>query len=434
MTTTKKSVVIILLWSLLTISLLLCWVLLQWYNPEYTVEAVGSLTQAHQKCACPSYLPPNTTVVRLSPPQRPFHSNHWFHIAEYYLANHHYFLNLKSSGIIIVSCDSKFVHLLTKSAFFFLVMMLPIQQSEWVMVVPPSYFEHCDQRGQLISPPKYTKDNFDEKVWMLRKNQSKYTSLQIRSSSLENFRFQPLCSPTEIAVGSTPINSSKWFYSYAEVESFRSKIAQVCGSHSINGLTQSTMLQKWNYSTSREGSYGTKRGVQSDIRINIHDNYVHDLPTTKLSKHAVFKLVVYQRDSNRRFQDLHNILQKIMTEISFPQSLNREAPGSESGSGSGLGSESGSDIGHESTSMIKFPQWSRSPAANKINITSSGLYQTNSVLLGTEEKTSDSQALPRSLPSTASASASAMAPRWRVEVSRWLKVLSAPSTFHSCIF
>jgi hypothetical protein len=269
------------------------------------------------------------STVRLSKPVHRFHSDHWFHIAEYYMSNNMAINSASSfernpfnepSGtchtIIVAPDDFRFLKRITKVTFFLLLLSFTNVNDLSVFVVSKkhsiskqsahnhlhsalSYFSGVDIAVQYDGTRPISK-----RFIMQSKNYQ-----QVIHSSGKNV----LCiNNFSIDTGNSPVNSGKWFNSSLQADRMRHKISVLCSN---------------SYEAHKEGSSG-----DHDVSMQLRRAQPHILVSRKfngtfLSLSAAinrplgnlrdsnsstygrkYRMVLYERDSNRFFQDIEGIL------------------------------------------------------------------------------------------------------------------------------
>jgi hypothetical protein len=277
-------------------------------------------------------------TVRLSKPVHRFHSDHWFHIAEYYLSNNmaiNSVSNFKENlfdapsstchVIIVAPDDIRFLKRITKVTFFLLLLSFTNVDDLSVYVVSNKHsLSKQSAHNQLHHASSYFSDvdiavQYDgtrpisERFIMQSKNYQ-----QVIPSIAKNV----LCTNNfSINTGNSPVNSGKWFNSSLQADRMRHKISVLCSN---------------NYEALKEGS-----SRDHDVSMQLRRAQPHILVSRKfngsfLSLSAAinrpldnlrasntstygrkYRMVLYERDSNRFFQDIEGILLLLSQQTDF---------------------------------------------------------------------------------------------------------------------
>jgi len=250
-----------------------------------------------------------TTLVALPKPKRRFHSNHWFHDGEYFLSMHAHpalrAIVANGDSIIILANEIKFVRQLTNMAAFILALALgPLDGSlKRLEVFEPAYLDiKLDDEGikwgsfssygagfvfrpGALAPGKssFFTPSFGERIWS--SSSSSPLSAAAASSGgggggggggveegVRDGRGKTCrCGKLVDFVGRTPVSSTKWFRGESgrgddlnEVAGMKHKIDALCGKIAPNA-----------------------------------------------SKPLKLKMLVYQRNANRKFENLPLLLQQL---------------------------------------------------------------------------------------------------------------------------
>ena len=281
-------------------------------TPQRLYRDSSGLASASSKCGCSGmFLDANkvrdlearanaTTLVALRKPSRRFHSNHWFHDGEYFLSMHSNAalrrIVQRDDVIIIMANEAKFVRQLTNVAAFLLLLALsPDDSARRLDVYEPAYLsvrvDADDNRwgsfasygpGFIYDRGAAPEEHFKAVAFGARNGQDKVCH----------------CGKLVDFVGKKPTRSSQWFRSHAEVADMRAKAASICARASNLTLLDplGATLKVWPGERERHltGNAGGPPPVQQ-----------------YLAGSRALKLVVYQRNSNRKFSDLDALLQHL---------------------------------------------------------------------------------------------------------------------------
>jgi hypothetical protein len=269
---------------------------------------------------------PNLFLILIEKPLRSFHSHHWFHIGE------HYLFDLKKPKISLIepvtifllAPSGRFIQQLTKVASFFLLLSLPIQfptnrnYSMNVFLIDPTVI----QKGMLKLPPIGSARklgnpkliSFALNPYYLLYNSSasynqQYQHMFDQKSSGEAVRsllsrlnldrstaYPNICfdeSSFHYSIGKFPGETSNWFRDQNETMLVRTRINQYCNQIPLEEVIKN--IESWSLSHTS--------------MISLISNEIMPL----------FKLVVYQRDTNRKFVELESILTRIFNKMNLNQ-------------------------------------------------------------------------------------------------------------------
>jgi hypothetical protein len=287
-------------------------------------------------------------TVRLSKPVHRFHSDHWFHIAEYYLSNN---MVMNSASIrnlyhepsdachviIVAPDDSRFLKRITKVTFFLLLLSFTNVNDVSVFLVGNKHsLSKESAHNRLHRALSYFSDahiwvQYDgtrpisERFIMQSKNYhqqvipssakndlcTNHSSLNTENSPVSSGR--DFCSNYSlINTGNSPVNSGKWFNSSRQADRMRHRISVLC---SNNYESQGDDI-------SRDHDISIKlRRAQPHILVSRKvdgsflslpaaiDRPLDALSGSNTSAHGrKYRIVLYERDSNRFFQDIEGIL------------------------------------------------------------------------------------------------------------------------------
>lgn len=231
-------------------------------------------------------------VVQLESSDRRFHSHHWFHIAEHYLA-HPSRRNLTSAQVLyMIPPSASFYSQLTRTSVFFLLLSLPFENIHRAVVVDSS------RHVQSCPPSSVHLQSYQSPLQYFSLAQSTFLEAYVNTSrSLASIPqvdtqcvyFHPTTnllssdmrdsSNFYIASGKHAYPSSDWFPDANDATLIRRRILRFCDS------------------SSGSGTYiGTSSIFDSD--------------------QPLLKLVIYQRDRNRRLLDVDGFIARILGEAS----------------------------------------------------------------------------------------------------------------------
>lgn len=240
-----------------------------------------------------SMRPGNTTIVQIRKPNRRFHSNHWYHMGEYFLSQHR---SAEVTGvirtgdtIIFIANEVKFVSQLTfTSAFFILLALSPGEgcadgsiRKTRIEFYEPSYVY------RRASAPSIEWGSFSSYGPSVILDMSKPNGQQFqRVNLLEHVREeinsgrQCHCGKLISSMGYHPTPSTQWFKTALEIHEFKDKIEAFCGAATD---ADASML-----------AAPYPRGSDA-----------------QLQGEKVFKMTVFERDSTRHFAGLRLMLEDL---------------------------------------------------------------------------------------------------------------------------
>lgn len=306
-----------------------------------------------EQCVC-GLSNANSAVIYLEKPRRSYHGNHWYHIGEYFLSRRKVIQNLVQrsnfSLVQLIAYDPHLSDMITPFTFFMIMLtlqsstsssdqlksielyrpltnshmkrlkrLLPRKacnvESEYSMeAIDRNYFNSsCSSGGQSShswapfsfhspTPPLYTfatalhPSLIDSTVFSLsRRSYGTFdtstpflASASVSSSSDSDSASRCHCGQYLGRVGHIPLNSSEWFSDPSEAVAIQRTADALC-----EAVTS--------YHPYTEG----------DLDIRVHQRAKATATTTAGSSGRVFKLVIYERDKNRKFSDLQGMLRDI---------------------------------------------------------------------------------------------------------------------------
>jgi hypothetical protein len=307
----------------------------------------------------------NVIIIQLLKPLHRFHSDHWFHMAEYYLSNnnrtHLSFFNdcggelqgpnshnavvdrnisaasfvtspynlcrkEKEFSVIIIIAppDPRFIKRLTKVAFFFLLLSFADGEVQHAFVVSHDYDKTSIPR---LSNGNILNHLYLESIFASKNNAGHYN----RSKTLVHRFLLPRdsssnISPAEYAIaryvsmssnnitfataGGSPVDSGKWFTSEKHVTEMRKKITRLCSCHDDKCDLQSQRNLLQNYQPEIFISRKTNGSLLSRPLAIMRslNRSLHSIVSSTGSFKKVYRILIYERDSNRLFQDLEGII------------------------------------------------------------------------------------------------------------------------------
>jgi hypothetical protein len=307
----------------------------------------------------------NVIIIQLLKPLHRFHSDHWFHMAEYYLSNNNrtelpinndcrgkleksisqkiavdrnisaasfvtsqYNLCRKKEGlsviIIIAPPDRRFMKRLTKVAFFLLLLSFTDGKIQHAFVVShdydktsipglnngnflnhiylESFFAANNNAGQYDRSKNLVQQYLLPRDSSINITPAEYTIARYINRSSNNISFA--------TTGGSPVDSGMWFTSENHVTEMRKKITRLCSCYNdkCNLQSQRNLLQndQPEILISRKINGILLSRPLAIIRSLNRSLYGYESRTRSLGKN--YRILIYERDSNRHFQDLEEIL------------------------------------------------------------------------------------------------------------------------------
>lgn len=262
-------------------------------------------------------------VYQLSNKHRRFHSNHWFHLCEYYLSRIHQIHSWRDKVAAIDQQNEEEEVVVAVNSPKFLEHITPM--TVFLLTLSFKYYSDSVKKVTVVFPSEqytiFSRSNTDDAngntttiVWNNQYSIFSYNNVSLYEQQYRTqkprFQFRSKSSKVECATfmgsfGDYPIPSDSWFRHKVDVNRVRQSIAQMCplvhhpiphtllkghifqwARNRLVGLTESAPIRD------KPGRFS---GTTSENNVNV----------------TTFKLVVYQRDLNRRFVDLEGILRKL---------------------------------------------------------------------------------------------------------------------------
>lgn len=276
------------------------------------------------------------TLFQLETPINRFHSHHWFHICEYYLtqplSSQRFQFIGNNHNYIIIPPTSKFFIQLTKTAFFFLLLSLPIQSYNKalnVIVIDPTYVTR--KSINTTSSTYYINLSADLRASLWIYNSNNLFGVFRKVNNVLYSDYVTSYSPDAITIpGRLPVPATDWFRFHNESDVIRDRIVYYCtparailssptsSSHSTIETWRSEHSQQQIHTSFNRSSRSSKdRFISTKQLEKASPSTLKDgSSTTPMNATRTLKLVVYQRDSNRRIFDLHTYLHDLFIEVS----------------------------------------------------------------------------------------------------------------------
>lgn len=217
-----------------------------------------------RECFCDSSTSDDSVLFFIGKPVRNFHGNHWFHIGEYFIAQHNSFARrLQSNKVRLIMQKSTITEHLTPFTFFLIALSFlnNLDQSIDLHVIDGVRELRRMEVGQnKISPMKLKAPQF-----------SFDGGLKILSADMNAIK-EPecVCGYYGGAMGVFPTRSDLWFDGEADVAAWRSKLKNSCSTP-----------------------------------------YRSDATSTSNRDQRRLRMVIYQRDIDRILVNLHDVLERI---------------------------------------------------------------------------------------------------------------------------
>ena len=295
-----------------------------------------------------------TLTIKLSKPLHRFHSDHWFHIAEYYLINNDKIIctNSKStediiegkhksaiicpgpSAVVIVAPeDPKFLKKLTKVTFFLLLLSFTDENISTALVVNHDFISqpHISRTvfGNIVSlrylrwihflPPPVVFLQYD----IMKPINERFLAPSELTHKFFSENVKTLSPMNSFNTGDIPNNSDRWFTSKDQVRRFRSKIHHLCDCPT--SMTRPSQLEARSDTAASQTPCSPNsqslliRAAHPNILVSRKLNGIFlSLPLAVVRPLKVqpkirgirrYRMVIYERNSNRRFSDLEETLE-----------------------------------------------------------------------------------------------------------------------------
>lgn len=195
-------------------------------------------------------------------------------------------MSIVSSGdtIVLMANEVKFVKQLTNTAAFFLTLALsPDGKAKKLEVYEPSYIDRrVDESGSKWGSfssygPGFVYSPYDSDPYR------HFVAPAFGDRVIQSGRKSCRCGKLVDFVGQAPTKSSEWFKSVREVGLMRGKIAALClQAGNSSSLDSTGLLKTWTE------------------------------PSGNSTGSRVFRMLIYQRNVNRRFVDLENLARSLV--------------------------------------------------------------------------------------------------------------------------
>lgn len=243
-------------------------------------EAPSVLRQSPSHCGCEA--DPQNYLIKLHEPWHHFDSNHWFHVAEYYLSRHRYVDSRMPSNasLYIVSADPTFAGGLTEVTFFLLQLAFTDGTTRKIDVFPPSnlQWQNPTVRSFRATAPLFS---FDAQNPVGKKY------VRHDSADLAGKEETCLCGKYLGEFGAAPIDRGYWFNGPRDVEQMRRKIHRLCETSKTIVNQYKDVYYRW-----------IPKSQQEKFRQG-------ELPKPR------FKITLYQRDMDRKFLFFDEMLESL---------------------------------------------------------------------------------------------------------------------------
>lgn len=255
-------------------TLSICWVMITIRN--YGMKSSTTIASVVPSSSSLCSKEQKNILYRTHKPLRRFHSNHWFHLCEYYLSSRRSIsIGSDANKIVIAVHEPQFLRDITSMTIFILLLTFSNEKMKEMSVLYAQHIQNSSSEKLIVT---WTND-FN--VYSYR-NDSNYNN-QYHNIGKNSQRRVVMsdCFVDKGNVGAIPIPSDEWFRDKDAVVSLRSKIEQLCPLqlHGIPGW----MLNSSFYRQSFESK--------------------------------PHKMVIYQRDSNRYFDHLNSLTESLANEL-----------------------------------------------------------------------------------------------------------------------
>ena len=331
----------------------------------------------------------STTFIKLKKPQSRFHSNHWFHIGEYFLSKH---ADIETNSImkngdtvILMANEVDFAIQLTNVAAFFILLGFG-PTAKRLEVHMPSYVYKSTDKGntdfvewgsfvsstaptfvfdstapfarqfqsykdlRLRSQDKETETNKDKETETEKKKEKEEEEEETKTKTPTETETEEQCHCGKFlgGVGKTPVSSTSWFPDAVGVQKVREKIALMCQGApeyyqqrppselvhiqfvSSKGGIASSIHAGQEQEIQHEQKQDTGKGINQDANRDVEvdkdaanrdkdadrDSSANKHTQKQKQKQKRFKLVIYERDSNRHFAGLSDLLKNLRSTLS----------------------------------------------------------------------------------------------------------------------
>jgi hypothetical protein len=306
----KKWTVLIGVFGCITI-LIIIFIFNQFQEKDIFLSSKSLLTLE----TCEKYTSDEKEIIILEKSSEHYHSHHWYHIGQHFLSTKHNHKIIQHSHIQISPTHFEFIEQLSKIGFFILLLSLNFHNiiPTVIEVVGPYkvvndnigdtiLLDHAINQKVLISP--------SNEIWIYNFSKPLQYRFMIKKQSYFSFlRFQSNQLPIEcveynsvLKVGSkSAINSSFWMNDKSYTgDTIRKQIKLFCnGSEIFRKISNPRFFiyRNWYQNSSNN--------------LRFENSHTH---LQKKEKNQ-YKIVIYQRDQNRKWIDFKNMLKRITKAI-----------------------------------------------------------------------------------------------------------------------
>jgi len=327
-----------LIFAVIVISIPLIFLRLRPQLPNVPKPPVHEVSTREQ-CYCDSGSTENY-IVKLHRPWHHFDSNHWFHICEYYLSRHRFVDSHvpDNSTLLIVADDVGFTAGMTEMTMFYMMLAFTQGTAKEVKVYDPVYISQgVKGLGNFV---------YDGPIYSYTRDadlSNRYSLVGAKHVHRHSSAGKCMCGSYVGEFGAAPIDRGYWFSGSKDVKIVREKISALCPAaeaplllrtyshvlvpYSPNpGMSQfsdnssspqnrytstanSLRMRKDNHTTSAVGTRpaAALRGRLRSSRGAL-SRRLPASPTEPSKSKPMFKMVIYQRDADRKFLKLDHIL------------------------------------------------------------------------------------------------------------------------------
>lgn len=281
---------------------------------DYKLDLCQEISDSNDlSTSCPS------RIYVLDKPFRRFHSNHWFHLGEYYLSHfvevnnrsQNFFCNTSLDVFILVN-SHYFINYMTHMSTFLLSLTFSDDFTRNLYIV---YTPLLDDRINANNSSDNILINFTIDTTIKSYSYSSKTPNLAEKFHVYNPILQetpPGCNATGVYIntyGSNPIASNLWFSTHTNATPIivRDKIKKICSfDHKTQYSNIDSIIPYVHHSFESLSTLRKSDKIMIYTNVNTTDITIH-----KNINNKPFKMVFYQRDKNRRFINLLHVLETL---------------------------------------------------------------------------------------------------------------------------
>lgn len=262
-----------------------------------------------------------TAIIYMQKPRRPFHGNHWYHIGEYYLSRHKQIQtmlhNTSYTNVVLLTHDTKLTRMMTKFTFFLSALSVSLhdgsdrihklQNIELFSPLTKSKIKDLKQL-QLNCDSNRNRSDFcinTPFIWQGGGPLYRYSGFSHNNGDAGAIQSSPPVRATSSrcrcghyvgSIGAYPIETTHWFAQNTTKDTAALRNAAM------------RMCRHYNGTTMRSNDNGGSSGSGDGSMIQQYQKAV----LSGTSGHSrTYKLLIYERDKNRRFADLLGTIKAI---------------------------------------------------------------------------------------------------------------------------